>query len=363
MSVSTEVAMAISSFHNRSLGNTSLGNNVTDWLSANNVISQETSRRNSSSVFRRLNPANQTDNLFNFIIMHLTQVVIPIGLILNVMCLSVFLKSTLARTATGLKMVCLAIVRIIILITLFAHSSAQFPNIDIPNLAAINHVTCAGTLYMETFGTFFTGLLMSTATIERFCCVTFPFKVKAWNLYRTSKILISVLLVVSLGLPMFNFWCFHLRIVKDVGLRLCVRGPKLPNEFCVACSTAVNIIASMIPAFTILVFSVLTGVGLYRLRAHRQEMSVTIKDSNMEFRITTMLLTEAVVFMIVRLPLVVLLPLFQIHGQSNPVVLDALKFIAFLIPLNHSTSFFVYVGLLPEFRQSFAKMMMALGRC
>ena len=36
----------------------------------------------------------------------------------------------------------------------------------------------------------------------------------------------------------------------------------------------VHIISSMIPAFTILVFSILMGIGLYRSRADRQEMGV-----------------------------------------------------------------------------------------
>ena len=101
------------------------------------------------------------------------------------------------------------------------------------------------------------------------------------------------------------------------------------------------------PMFTILIFSILMGIGLYRSRDDRQEMGGN-NNNNMEFRVTAMLLTEATVFMIVRLPLVVLVPLHQVHGPSHPVIGDALRFCAFLIPLNHSTSFFIYVGLLPE---------------
>ena len=364
MTVTTETAMTSNSFYNTSLGDRILGNNVTDWPSKEdfNITPPDSAKSNAARTLMRMNSANQTDDWFNLVIMYMTQIVIPVGLVLNIMCVAGFVKSKLARTTTAIKMISLAIVRIINLIALFAQSSAGSRFSDIPNLAAINHVTCAGALYLGTFGGIFTGWLMSAAAVERFCCVTFPLKLKAWNLYRKSKIMISVLLVVSLSLPMFHFWCFHLLIFDNVGLRFCLREPKMPNDFCVIFSTAVHIISSMIPAFTILVFSILMGIGLYRSRDDRQEMGGN-NNNNMEFRITAMLLTEATVFMIVRLPLVVLVPLHQAHGPSHPVIGDALRFCAFLIPLNHSTSFFVYVGLLPEFRQSIAKIIMALIRC
>ena len=363
MTVTFETSMTTNSFYNTSLGDRIL-DNVTDWPSKEDfsIISPDSARRNTARALMRVRSANQNDDWFILVIMYMTQIVIPVGLVLNMICVAGFVKSKLARTPTAIKVISLAIVRIINLIALFAQSSAGSRFIGIPNLAAINNVTCAGALYLGTFGGIFTGWLMSAAAVERFCYVTFPLKVKAWNLYRKSKIMISVLLVVSLALPVYHFWCFHLRIIDHVGLRFCLREPKMPNEFCVVCSTASHIISSMIPAFTILVFSILMGIGLYTSRADRQEMGGNNKN-NMEFRITVMLLIEATVFMIVRLPLVVLVPLHQVQGPNHPVIGDALRFCAFLIPLNHSTSFFVYVGLLPEFRQSIAKMMKPLIRC
>ena len=49
-------------------------------------------------------------------------------------------------------------------------------------------------------GLIWSGLLLTSATIERFLCITFVLKVKTWNLLKVGKRLILVYLILSLSL-------------------------------------------------------------------------------------------------------------------------------------------------------------------
>ena len=262
-----------------------------------------------------------------------------------------------------MEIIFLALADCINLITFFVLSSpvwSQFS--DLPDLTIINNVMCAGPLYFGLVGGLLYGMTMSVATIERFCCVTFPLKVKAWNLYRKCKILLLVLLVISPVLPMFHFWCYELLFLNDE-LTVCLTSLVTPAKTCTISRVIVMIIlANFVPGFVTLVFSILTGVGLYRSWIRRQEMSKNNNNNNSkekrEFRITTMLLAEATIFFLSRVPFSIMVQINQRYHYSNPVVVYVLKSLSFLVTLNHGTNFVIYMIFLQEFRRSFAKIMM-----
>ena len=288
---------------------------------------------------------------------------VPVGLVLNVLCIVVLINSKIARTSTAVEIIFLALADSISLITFFILSSpvwSQFS--DLPDLTIINNVMCAGPFYFGLVGSLLYGMTMSVASIERFCCVTFPLQVKAWNLCRKCKMLLSALLVLSLVLPMFHFWCYDLLIINDE-MKVCLTSLVTPIKICTISRVIVMIIlANFVPGFVILVFSILTGVGLYRTRARRQEMSVNNNNNNSnenrEFRITTMLLAEATIFFLSRVPFSIMVEINQLYHYSNPAIVYVLKSWSFLVTLNHGTNFVIYMIFLQEFRRNFAKMMM-----
>ena len=61
---------------------------------------------------------------------------------------------------------------------------------------------------MAGVGFFSTGLILCSATIERFLAIAFPLKYRSWNTQRTSKIILSVLLIISFLIMIFTAF-FH----------------------------------------------------------------------------------------------------------------------------------------------------------
>ena len=335
------------------------------------TASPTTDASNATMTLVGLNKPDQSNNPFHYVSMYFNMISVLVGLVLNILCIVVFIKSKIARTSTAVEIIFLALADNINLITFFVVSSSIWSQFsDMPNLTTIKRVMCAGPFYFGLVGLLLYGMTMSVATIERFCCVTFPLKVKAWNLFRKSKMLLLVLLVISLVLPVFHFWCYELFILNDE-LSVCLTTSITPSKMCTISRIIVMIIlANFIPGFVILVFSILTGVGLYRSRARRQEMSVSSNSSssssnnnnntneNREFRITTMLLAEATIFFISRVPFSIMVQINQRYHFRNPVVLYVLESLSILATLNHGTNFVIYMIFLQEFRSTFAKLMM-----
>ena len=121
------------------------------------------------------------------------------------------------------------------------------------------------------------------------------------------------------------------------------------------------VMANIVPGVLIFIFSILTGVGLYKSRARREEMGVNNNNNhsndNREFRITTMLLIEATFFFVTRVTMSILVQLNRHYQFSSLVLTYLLKVFSVLGTLNHSTNIFFYLILLQEFRRSFADMM------
>ena len=172
---SSETAMTTEAFRKASVQrySSSLGN-VTVWSSEDlTTASPRTDERNFTRI--TLNQSDQTNNPFNYVAMYLNMIFIPAGLILNVQCIAVLIKSKMARTSTAVEMVFLALADSINLITQFVLSSPVWSQYtDIPDLTIINDAMCAGSFCLALVGSLLSGMIMSVASIERFCCVTFP---------------------------------------------------------------------------------------------------------------------------------------------------------------------------------------------
>ena len=310
-----------------------------------------------------LNQSDKTNDLFHYVTMYFNMVGIPVGLIFNLLCIAVFMKSKLARTSIALEMIVLSVADNIKMISYFIFNSVQWSNfIDIPDLSAINHVTCAGLFYFGLVGSLLYSWTLSMATIERFCCINFPLKVKTWNLYKKSQVLLPVLVFISLGLPMYHFWCYNLLVINDEGGKMCLTSPKVPSKMCSVSQAIVAIgMVSFIPGVLIFVLSILIGVMLYRSKVRRQEIGVNSNNNNSndnrEFRITTMLLTEAIFFLVTRGTMSTMLQLNRRHHYSKPFLIYPLKVFVCLVTLNNSTNFAFYMIFLQDFRRTFTRMM------
>ena len=166
---------------------------------------------------------------------------------------------------------------------------------------------------MVNAGFLWSGLLLASVTVERFISVEYILKVKSWNLYAKTKILMIVYFVVAFGLSSFSVICYNIMIIKD-GLKSCVY--TMENQF--FCNTSNLIVNNMISnglcSFVILLFTISTSVFLFRLRKNRVELG---SESGKEFQISLMLIIVASLFLILRLPEMVLFQLFNYFVTEN----------------------------------------------
>ena len=125
-------------------------------------------------------------------------IISPVGVLLNVLALIVFIKIKNYKTSTGLLLVCIAIADICVLIGMVVTRAFVFESsFNMFNSHAVKYILCKGGPFVYYTGLVWSGLLLTSVTIERFICITFVLKVKTWNLLKFSKYLARLYLIGS----------------------------------------------------------------------------------------------------------------------------------------------------------------------
>ena len=80
------------------------------------------------------NQPDQTNNPFHYVAMYFNMINVPVGLVLNVLCVVVLINSKIVRTSTGVELLFLALADSINLIVFFVASSPVWSEFsDIPD--------------------------------------------------------------------------------------------------------------------------------------------------------------------------------------------------------------------------------------
>ena len=290
--------------------------------------------------------------------------IIPIGLILNILCFVIFIKSKTYQSATGIHLTYLALADNLVLVSIFMWSHDVFSKyIDFPGMHTMSYVACVGPFYLSTVGVLWSGLLLSSATIERFISVAFPIRIRMWNLYYKSKILMLIYMVVSFGISGFGLLCLNIMLSKN-GQKSCVEN-RTHAKLCSVWNTVVySTLSNGVCSFTIFVFTILTSVYLFKYKNKRAKLGQQdVNDSNnKEFQITLMLVTVATLFLILRLPEMILYQVMAYYRRANIYnsVYDTIIYIypifSLLIVLNHTINFVIYFVFLGSFRRTFVSL-------
>ena len=137
------------------------------------------------------------------------------------------------------------------------------------------------------------GLLLASATIERFLSVAFPLKVQQWKMYAKTKVLMVAYIVLAFSLSSYALLCVEFQPATSNTSETCVLAEQY-NDVCFL-SDVIIIIAfsNSLCSFLILMFTILISAYLFRLRKARLEMG---KKSAKEFQITLMLVMVALFF-------------------------------------------------------------------
>ena len=290
----------------------------------------------------------------NKIEMYADLVIIPLGVIMNILCLIIFVKSKISQSPTGLTLICLSIADNIVLVSSFLSSTQNWSNyIAIPSLVKNYSFICQGNHYLVNIGFLLSGLLLTSATIERYISVRFPLKVKSWNLYVKTKILLVVYFIASFGLSSFAFLCYN---IVPMTIDRCLYSPKY-DQICYVSEIIVNtVLSNGLCTLLIFIFTVLTSIELLKMRKNRAEMGT---DSTKEFGISVMLVTVATLFLIFRIPEMILFQIvnhFLANNLTGSVLDNVLTLYALFYPLvtlNHSINFVIYFVFLKKFRDTF----------
>ena len=300
--------------------------------------------------------SDQSNPVFDIIAlveMYSDLVIVPMGVFINCLCILIFVKSKMAYTAVGLHLMYLAIADNLVLVSGFIGSTRDWHILsNIPDIWSSNIITCSGTYLCINVGFTWSGILLASSTIERFLSVALPLQVKSWNLYRTTKILMGVYPTLSL---MCGYGVLCVEIVSNV----CAPSTKYEDMCYIGDIIAAGVIANGLCFTTILVFTILTSISLYKYKQRRVDLG-TVKNTGREMRMTLMLLVVAALFVILRSGDIItyFLSVYSDNCKLPKTLIDTVNgmFPIFILlsNINHSMNFIVYAIFLGDFRKTFA---------
>ena len=284
-------------------------------------------------------------------------ILIPTGFILNVLSFIIFYKIKRHKSATGSHIMCMAVAdNFALLGVLLLQKNTFFDDKWLPRIHDLSSVLCKSSEMIVNGGALWSGLLLASATIERFCCIAYPMKMKTWNLLTFSKIFNVMTFFLSFGLNILVG--YHNYIGQEFNKTVCLTSDT-PLEL--LSDQIINTFFShIVITSVILIFTIAMAVQLRRARKDRKTLSQDIAiRSNKEFVITTMLFAIACLFLATRLPVVVVYQI-ALHYSTKQVDIKFLQLLnaayysaILLLVINHSMNFVIYIVFFQEFRTQF----------
>ena len=286
-------------------------------------------------------------------------VIIPIGFVLNCLCFYIFLKSGVYKSATGIHLTYLAICDNVVIISELFTDSSNTNRVFAPYLYDNDLVSCKITFFTMLSGFLWSGVLLTSATFERFLSVAYPLKIKMWNLYGKSKILMVIYLVLSFGLNIFTLLCVE-SVPSDKGNYQCAATANY-IDFCLYSDIVIStILCNFLTCFLIFVFTILTSIQLFKMAKERSQLSQDA-DSGKEFQVSLMLVTVATLFLVLRLPEIISFQMVSFFAGKTFVNSKSLALVypvLFIhVTVNHSINFFIYIIFLQRFRETFIQLL------
>ena len=293
---------------------------------------------------------------------------VPIGFILNILSFIIFYQIKRHKSAPGSHIMCMAVADncallgiVMVEVELSRFGYRTLFDIAIKDL----HIfPCKFSLILVNGSALWSGLLLASATVERYCCIAYPLKVKTWNLAPVSKILNVLYFFVSFGLNIPLGYSYISHRSTEFNESLCVDSNDVMGD---VTDIVVNGVLSHIVILTvIMIFTVAIAFHLRKTKNNRKTLSQHIvNQGSKEFIITSMLFAIACLFIATRLPIVLLFEsarYLYFTGQFNleVITIGAIAWppSVLLLLINHSVNFVIYVIFFKEFRDRFVSIML-----
>ena len=317
------------------------------------IISEETTTEMGQIISERVKAfAKYVNNiqLYGLIILF------PLGIIFNTLSLIIFQKSQAFSTSIGNHLKCISISDSILLMGGFLGAPDEYweEKFNFSYITSLNNISCQMTNYILNVGLLSTGSILSSATIERFLAIAFPLKYRSWNTLRTSKIILPVFLILSLGL---SAYAPSLLEISEQGE--CDIIEKHRKTYDLIFTIVLIIIANGIFGGVILIFTlIIIGLLFHQLRKRNvlSKNNSANSSSKKEVRISVMLVTISLLFIFLRFPKPIVVKFFLVN-MGNPLLIKSMsKLTEFFSAINHSINFIIYMIFLKSFRKTFFEM-------
>ena len=271
-----------------------------------------------------------------------------LGFVLNTLSLIVLITSKNFSSSIGTHLKSLAVAdNIQIIAILFRSVDGNWEKkLHFPVFYTLNDAFCMLISYLLSVGRISTGVILASATVERFLAVAFPLKFKSWNLNLLSKIVIGIYFLIAFGISIIPL------IAREIAPNgRCVVKEKYDNLVQTNILLSHSIFANGICGGSILLFNTFIIASLFKYRKKRDDLSNTSSShSQKEFQITIMLLVVACLFIILRLPKLIIL---NIARRSRSLeMISWSNFTNVLVAINHSINFVIYFIFLKPFRDA-----------
>ena len=271
---------------NQSEATTAVGQNIT-FEETYNLTEAVNELEATTAVGQNLNEAvtagllkstkSMSDNVFARIHMYGLIILTPLGLIFNSVSVVVFQKSKIFTTSIGNHLKFIAISDSIMLVEMLFTNTNQYweEKLHFPDIYSLNNASCKLFTFIKLLGVLSSGLIMSSATVERFLAIAFPLKYRSWNTLRISRIILSVLIIFSLGVSAFPLFLYE--VSKK---RKCIPIEKYNTMTNLIYTILIMVIANGICGGVILTFTVLIIVLLF----HQSRKRNVLSNNNARFK-------------------------------------------------------------------------------
>ena len=322
---------------NKQWGNTSFSTN--DQLHGNS----KTYYNSTATEVENLHPCRP-----GIYITIIDKVILTVGVIANVLVLSVVLRKSFLRNALGVHLICLAVFDSLTLITQSILS--EYNPTDM--------IGCKMLGYINTMVEIQSSWTLVTIAVERVLAVFVPHRARITsNVKRAAYVQLSV----SISVALVCIWIIFFSTLQQNGpVITCILKDVFPDhKYKVFQDLFYMMLYSFLPCALLIVFNAMIIVGLRQHFLFRQNSSSSRDDNDESRRLNIMLIFTCILYAVTTLPISLYLTIIHIPMGSHEIVHyreDYVKMSLFLLQkFNHAGNFFVYYISGSQFRKEFKK--------
>ena len=288
-------------------------------------------------------------------------VVAFIGILTNIVSLSVLLRPRLRKHTSCTFMAAISVLDILILgYSLFFWLLGQLEVISFANWS------CKLIYFLFYFTIHYNVALLVSMTAQKYLAVRFPLKMAAWSTTRRTVIVIITLGLAYAVLHMQNFWTRKMMYDAEQNDWFCIAGKASYNYYLIHVHPWLDsTLYSFIPLTSLAVLNICIIVQLRRATKSRVDMrggsqSATGKAGSTH-QTTKMLLSVSFAFLVLTSPIGISLIVDSVIKWEMPLKQSAERYMmralfALLMYTNHAINFWLYCFTGQKFREEFKTM-------